>query len=214
MPQKRSEHSQVAVAILSRAPLPGQSKTRLIPALGSDGAAELQRRMMRATVRSALAAALGPVRLWCAPDTAHPDFAACLELGPLSLHAQPTGDLGARMLAAFDRELPTLVVGTDCPDRTPALLHQAAVALGEVEAVVIPAEDDGYVLIGLRRPDARLFADIAWGGPLVLDETRQRLRDCGYRWNELAPLPDVDRPADLDRLAATHPELLAGLRQA
>ena len=80
--------------------------------------------------------------------------------------------------------------------------------------MVIPAEDDGYVLIGLRRPDARLFADIAWGGPLVLDETRQRLRDCGYRWNELAPLPDVDRPADLARLAATHPELLAGLRQA
>jgi len=214
MPQKRSEHSRVAVAILSRAPLPGQSKTRLIPALGSDGAAELQRRMLKATVRSALAANLGPVRLWCAPDPAHPDFAACLELGRISLHAQPSGDLGARMLAAIDHELPTLVVGTDCPALTPSLLHEAAISLSEVEAVVIPAEDGGYVLIGLRRPDARLFADITWGGPLVLAETRQRLRDCGYRWNELAPLPDVDRPADLDRLAATHPELLAGLRQA
>ncbi len=214
MPRTRSEHSQVAVAILSRAPLPGQSKTRLIPALGSDGAAELQRRMLKGTVRSALAASLGPVRLWCAPDTAHPDFAACLELGPLSLHAQPTGDLGARMLAAIDHELPTLVVGTDCPGLIPLLLAQAAMALGEAEAVVIPAEDGGYVLIGLRRPDARLFADIAWGGPLVLEETRQRLRDCGYRWRELAPLPDVDRPADLARLAATHRELVAGLLPA
>ena len=214
MPKKRSEHSQVAVAILSRAPIPGQSKTRLIPALGSNGAAELQRRMLKGTVRSALAASLGPVRLWCASDTAHPDFAACLELGPLSLHAQPSGDLGARMLAAIDHELPTLVVGTDCPGLIPFLLAQAAMALGEAEAVVIPAEDGGYVLIGLRRPDARLFADITWGGPLVLEETQQRLRECGYRWRELAPLPDVDRPADLARLATTHPELLAGLLPA
>lgn len=214
MPRNRSERSHVAIAILSRAPIPGRSKTRLIPALGCDGAAELQRRMMRATVRSTLAAALGPVHLWCTPDVGHPDFAACLELGQVSPHGQPEGDLGARMLAAIDHELPTLLVGTDCPDLTPALLHQAALALGEVEAVVIPAEDGGYVLIGLRRPDARLFADIEWGGQMVLAETRQRLCDGGYRWRELAPLPDVDRPADLARLATTHPELLAGLLPA
>ena len=207
MPQTRSKHLPVSIAILSRAPVPGQTKTRLIPALGAEGAADLHRRFLHATVRTALQADLGPVTLWCTPDTAHPEFTACSRLGPLNLRPQATGDLGSRMLATLDT--PTLIIGTDCPALTPAHLQQAANALNENDAVLIPAEDGGYVLIGLRQPEPAVFADIAWGTAQVLTSTRQRLRDIAYSWVELPTLWDVDEPADLTRLALSHPKLIS-----
>ena len=206
MAQTRSKHSQVNIAILSRAPIPGQTKTRLIPALGAEGAAELHCRFLHATVRTALQAGLGPVTLWCTPDTSHPEFAACAALGPLTLCPQASGDLGQRMLATING--PTLIIGTDCPALTPAHLQQAAAALNEHDAVLIPAEDGGYVLIGLHQPEPAVFADINWGTAQVLASTRQRLRDLGYSWRELPGLWDVDEAADLTRLSLSHPEML------
>jgi rSAM/selenodomain-associated transferase 1 len=206
MPQKPSEHSPINIAILSRAPVPGQTKTRLIPALGLAGAAELHRRLLHKTVRTALAADIGPVTLWCTPDTTHPEFAACQQLGPLRLRPQVEGDLGQRMLATIAS--PTLIIGTDCPLLSAEILEQAATALLDHDAVLIPAADGGYVLIGLRQPNPAVFADIAWGSASVLDSTRQRLQQVGYAWAELPTLWDVDEPADLARLAITHPELL------
>ena len=204
MPQTRSKHLPVSIAILSRAPVPGQTKTRLIPALGAEGAADLHRRFLHATVRTALQANLGPITLWCTPDTSHPEFTACAALGPLTLRQQAEGNLGQRMLATIDT--PTLIIGTDCPALTQTHLQQAANALNENDAVLIPAEDGGYVLIGLRQPEPAIFTDITWGTAQVLASTRQRLRDIGYSWRELPTLWDVDEPADLTRLH--HMELL------
>ena len=204
MPQTRSKHLHVSIAILSRAPVPGQTKTRLIPALDAEGAADLHRRFLHATVRTALQANLGPITLWCTPDTSHPEFTACAALGPLTLRPQVVGDLGLRMLATIDT--PTLIIGTDCPALTQTHLQQAANALNENDAVMIPAEDGGYVLIGLRQPEPAIFTDITWGTAQVLASTRQRLRDIGYSWRELPTLWDVDEPADLTRLH--HMELL------
>ena len=161
MPQTRSKHLHVSIAILSRAPVPGQTKTRLIPALDAEGAADLHRRFLHATVRTALQANLGPITLWCTPDTSHPEFTACAALED-RLQAQSAGvvdhqprlgagntaQLGQRMLATIDT--PTLIIGTDCPALTQTHLQQAANALNENDAVLIPAEDGGYVLIGLR----------------------------------------------------------------
>ena len=206
MAQTRSKHSQVNIAILSRAPIPGQTKTRLIPALGAEGAAELHCRFLHATVRSALQAGLGPVTLWCTPGTSHPEFAACAALGPLTLRPQASGDLGQRMLATING--PTLIIGTDCPALTPAHLQQAAAALNEHDVVLIPAEDGGYVLIGLRQPEPAVFANMTWGSATVFEQTRQHLRDTGLSWHELPALWDVDEPVDLARLAITHPEML------
>ena len=206
MPQTRSEHSPIHIAILSRAPGPGQTKTRLIPALGTEGAAELHRRLLHKTVRTALAADIGPVSLWCTPNTTHPAFAACQQLGSLHLRPQVGGDLGQRMLATITA--PTLIIGTDCPLLSAEILHQAASALRDHDAVLIPAADGGYVLIGLRQPHPAVFADITWGSASVLASTRQRLQQVGYTWSELPTLWDVDQPADLARLAITHPELL------
>lgn len=120
----------VTIAILAKEPVPGYAKTRLIPAIGGDKAAALQADFIRRAVRVAVDAGLGPVALWAAPDASHPLFERLAERYDLTLHAQPEGDLGARILAAFTAAAgPALVIGTDCPALTPAHLVAAAEAL-------------------------------------------------------------------------------------
>lgn len=206
---------RIGVAILARTPVPGQVKTRLIPLLGARGAARLQRWLLHRTVATALAAGVGPVTLWCAGDPSHPDIARCRAFGPIIVRCQPDGDLGTRMLAAL-RQSPmpagTLVVGTDCPALGVAQLHQAAESLADHDAVAFPAEDGGYVLIGMKAPVHELFAGVDWGTDRVMTQTRQRLSTLGLRWAEPANLWDVDRPKDVERLAAMFPEVRDALR--
>ncbi len=194
------------ILVFAKAPVAGQVKTRLFPALGEQGAAELHRQLVRRTLRTAVASAVGPVELWCAPDTQHVFFLACAKEFGLSLHAQCEGDLGARMGHALASALadgsPALLIGSDCPALSDEYLRVAAAACAEGNhAVFGPAEDGGYALIGLARPpSARLFEDMAWGSASVMQETRRRLLQVGWRWIELATLWDVDRPEDLSRL--------------
>lgn len=199
---------RIGVAILAKMPIPGYAKTRLIPVLGAQGAADLQRWLLQRTVATALAADVGPVSLWCAGDQNHPDFAVCHRFAAVTVRHQPEGDLGARMLAAV-AESPTaagtLVIGTDCPALTPMHLREAARCLRVCDAVVCPAEDGGYVLIGMREPIASAFAGIDWGSERVMAQTRERLAALGQRWEEPATLWDVDVPGDLERLAAAFP---------
>jgi rSAM/selenodomain-associated transferase 1 len=192
----------VAVAILAKAPIPGFAKTRLIPAIGAEGAAMFQKALIDRAVETACAAATGPVTLWAAPDATHAAFAALRARG-VGLMQQVNGDLGARMLAALAAPGgPALVIGTDCPALSAGDLRAAADVLHGADAVVFPAEDGGYVLIGTRRPEAALFADMAWSTPQVMDETRRRLRQAKLTWQEPVTLWDVDLPEDLDRLRA------------
>ncbi len=199
----------VAIAILAKAPVPGYAKTRLIPALGADGAAALQAAMLKRTLATALAAGIGPVTLWCAPDCSHPAFAEAAAQG-VALAEQPAGDIGQRMQAAMAAAVTPggiIVIGTDCPALTPAHLRQAAAALAGQDAVVIPAEDGGYVLLGLRQANAAVFAGVAWSTPQVMAQTRARLVAAGLRHAEFSPLFDVDRSSDLPRLYALMPDL-------
>jgi hypothetical protein len=207
---KTDSPPRVGVAVLARAPIPGQAKTRLIPALGAAGAARLQGWLLQRAVAMALVADVGPVTLWCAGDPRHPDFALCRAFGSVAVRHQPAGDLGARMRMALREsatEAGTLIVGTDCPAMTTAHLRRAARSLCERDAVVLPAEDGGYVLIGLRRAAADVFDGIDWGTERVMAQTRERLRALGCGWDEPATLWDVDRPPDLERLLAMAPEL-------
>jgi len=197
---------QVNIAVFAKAPEPGAAKTRLIPALGAPAAARLQRTLTRRAVATALQANLGSVTLWCAPDARHRFFRALRQHVGVPCRAQPAGDLGDRMLEAFRwhcAQGPLLLMGTDCPALSPGDLRTAAQALREgCDAVFLPAEDGGYVLVGLRRPQPALFEGIAWGTASVMEETRVRLRACGATWREPRTLWDVDRPADLPRLQA------------
>lgn len=200
-----TEAFRVGVAILARAPIPGQAKTRLIPAIGADGAARLQRWLLQRTVAMALVADVGPVTLWCTGDPSHPDFAVCRAYGPVVVRNQPDGDLGQRMLTAL-RESGTpngvLVIGTDCPAMSASHLRDAAERLQHHDAVVTPAEDGGYVLIGMHEPLASAFENVDWGSDRVMAQTRERLKASGASWDEPATLWDVDRPEDLSRLFA------------
>jgi rSAM/selenodomain-associated transferase 1 len=200
------------VVVFAKAPVAGQVKSRLAGALGPDGAAELHRRLVRRTLKTARDAQVGPVELSCAPDIRHGFFADCAAEFGVSLAAQGDGDLGARMSRAFERDAPAVLIGCDCPARTADDLIAAARALASADAVVTPAEDGGYVLIGLRAAAPGLFAGIEWGASEVMARTRERAASLGLALHELPASWDVDRAADLDRVAALDPALLAGLR--
>jgi rSAM/selenodomain-associated transferase 1 len=194
----------VPVIVFAKAPVPGEVKTRLIPALGAAGAVALHERLVDCALATAVEAAVGPVELCCTPDDPHPALAALARARGAQLAAQGPGDLGRRMHAAFARALggarAAILIGADCPALTAQHLRDgAAVLAGAADAVIAPAEDGGYVLIGLKRAADNLFADIRWGGPTVMAQTRERLVAAGLRWRELATLWDVDRPEDLER---------------
>jgi hypothetical protein len=196
---------ETPLAVFAKAPEPGRVKTRLAPLLGKAGAARLHAQLVERALRTALAARLGPVELHCAPRLRHPFFRALARRYGVRLRAQGRGGLGARMRRAFERMLgaadAAILIGSDCPALRPADLRAGARALrAGADAVLAPAEDGGYVLIGLRRVPAGLFEHIAWGGAQVLAETRRRLARLGWRRVELRTLWDVDRPEDVLRL--------------
>jgi rSAM/selenodomain-associated transferase 1 len=192
------------VIVMAKAPLPGYAKTRLIPALGAAGAAALALRLLEHTVDQAVAAGLGPVLLCCAPDDSHPAFQQRAADTRLLLAAQGDGDLGARMQRALARALQNggraVMVGTDAPALDARRLREAAAALDDHDAVFVPAHDGGYALIGVRRPAPRLFEHMPWSTSKVMATTRQRLESQNWSWTELAPVHDIDEPADLVHL--------------
>jgi uncharacterized protein len=199
----------VSIAILAKAPIPGLVNTRLIPTIGAHAAAVLQERLTERAIAKSLAADVGPVTLWCSPDATHSTFLKLVMQQRIILKRQPEGDLGARMLAATAASNgPVLVIGTDCPALTELHLRGAANALREGnEVIIIPAEDGGYVLIGMRTPQPAIFAGITWGTNTVLAETRARIIEQRLALMEQPPLWDVDSEADLARLEREFPEL-------
>ena len=195
------------IIVMAKAPLPGVAKTRLIPALGAAGAAALAERMLEHAVQQAVAAQLGPVELCVTPDATHPSFKRLAQLPRVSVALQGDGDLGLRMLRAFRRVLlppfsRSLLIGADIPALDADLLQRAAQALNNVDAVFVPAFDGGYALVGLRRPEPRLFEGMAWSTPTVMARTRERLLAAHLSFVELAPVADIDVPADLRHLPA------------
>lgn len=195
---------ETAVAVFAKAPVAGAVKTRLAGILGAAGAAGLQAGLVRHALGTAATARIGPVSLWCSPDATHSFFARCREEFGALLEEQRGDDLGSRMRNAFEpawsARRPLLVMGADCPALTADHLKRAAEALRTMDAVLVPAEDGGYVLLGLARPLPSLFDAIPWGGAAVMARTRERLEHARARWVELPALWDVDRPEDYARL--------------
>lgn len=192
----------IEIAVMAKAPIAGYAKTRLIPLLGAGGAARLHRQLTLRTLATARAAGLGPVTLWCAPDTGHRFFCAARMKFAIQLRAQTGDELGARMAHIFAARGggPLLLIGSDCPALDSAHLRAAACALHQGnDASFVTTEDGGYFLVGLRKPVPELFIDIDWSTERVMVQTRQRLSALGLRWQEVAMLWDVDRPEDLPR---------------
>jgi rSAM/selenodomain-associated transferase 1 len=197
------------IAVFTRAPAPGQAKTRLIPLLGAEGAAAAQRDMTWRTLQTACAVPGAVVSLWCAGELDHPFLRQCGEHFGIALLPQSEGDLGMRMAAclrtlllAHDR---ALLIGSDCPAFMAQHLAGAAAALDQARMVFTPAEDGGYVLVGARRGGLApvCFEGMTWSVPQVMQASRERLRALGWRqgveWMEMPTLWDVDTPADYAR---------------
>jgi rSAM/selenodomain-associated transferase 1 len=191
--------------IFAKAPISGQVKSRLIPSMGKAAAATLYEKLVFHCLAKAVKAHVGPVDLWCTPSSKHPFFIHCKREFRVELHTQPNGSLGRRMASAFSKTLKrasaALLIGSDSPSLTQADLREAAEALTQgFDAVIGPAKDGGYVLIGLRQYAPDLFSGISWGAKTVMEETRLRLRKLKWRWHELPERWDVDRPEDVERL--------------
>jgi rSAM/selenodomain-associated transferase 1 len=194
----------VDIAVFARAPIPGEAKTRLIPRLGAAGAARLQRQLTERALARASEVPGARVTLW---TTAIDDETRTLaDAAGAVLRLQDGADLGARMANAFagtlDGSCPMLLIGTDCPAQTCDDLRAALAALQSADAVVQPAEDGGYVLVGMNRLHRALFEQVEWGTDTVLASTRARATHSGLRLAELPLCWDLDRPDDLDRALA------------
>lgn len=199
--------AQEIILLFTRLPQAGRSKTRLIPALGAEGAAELQRTMtlmmckvIRAmTNKSQLCTEVHytggsseEMEKWLGDD--------------LTYKLQGAGDLGARMFAAMRQQLgchrSIILVGSDCPAVDANLLQSGLTALQHNDIVIGPAFDGGYYLLGvqgnLKEDDLKyLFSDIDWGTTVVLRQTIEKIQTLKLRYHLLKKLHDIDTPEDL-----------------
>lgn len=189
------------IIIFAKAPVAGRVKTRLIPALGRQGAADLAKEMLERTVEEALAAGLGPPELCVDPEPSDPDWAMPSASKHCELSDQGDGDLGERLERAAERGLArfgsVLLIGTDCPALDRSVLRRLASDLQSHDAVICPAEDGGYVALGLRKCDPMLFRGIAWSTASVAKETIGRIEELGWSLAVGPTLRDIDEPADL-----------------
>lgn len=192
-----------SLIVFTRYPEPGKTKTRLIPVLGAEGAAELQRRMTLHTLT------IAEQLMHCRPVSVEVHFEGANEglmremFGANVRHIpQCKGDLGERMLRSFRRAFrrgvrKTIIVGTDCPGISVKQIEQALDELEHGQLILGPANDGGYYLIGLRKAIPQLFRDIPWGTGEVLKRTLEIAEDKMLWTALLEPLGDVDRPEDL-----------------
>lgn len=196
------ESSQCTI-VFTRYPTPGKTKTRLIPALGDAGAADLHRQMTEHTLTQVRRVRTDGVAIEIHYTGAKTDRELADWLGAdLVYRAQGDGDLGERMAfslknavrARFDR---SIIIGTDCPGLSTAILQLAFQQLRDCDLVLGPAIDGGYYLIGLRRFIPELFTGISWGTSLVLQQTIEIATKLGLSMGDLPLLADIDRPEDL-----------------
>lgn len=209
-PSDRKQPAPAALVIFAKAPVPGQVKTRLCPALTEDEAATLHGSFVLDTLERTKAAAgafaLSFDRvLACAPSSTHVFFRIMEARHRVTLLDQEGGDLGARMRHSFDQLFARgyrqiCLVGTDVPSLPLTHYRDAFAALSRHDLVLGPANDGGYYLIGMTRPHPTLFENIPWSTDRVLTLTQQKAVEEGLKIASLPPWNDVDTLEDLQAL--------------
>lgn len=189
--------------VFSRYPEAGKTKTRMIPALGAVGAAQLQQAMTEHTLKTALALASDrqtAIEIQFAGGNI--DLMQSWLGRELQYKPQSAGDLGVKMRSAFESAFAmgkqrVVIIGIDCPDIDRHILTKAFNSLLDRDLVLGAAEDGGYYLIGLSRPQPQLFENITWGTGLVLQQTKDIAQQLNLKVDYLTTLADIDRPEDL-----------------
>lgn len=194
------------IIIFAKAPQPGFAKTRLIPALGAEKAAELARRMLFHTLREALAADIGPVELCATPATDQAAWQGIHLPAGIEISAQGAGDLGARLARAsaiaLEKAGSVVLLGTDCVEISRDLLREAAQALQAHDAVIHCTADGGYALLGFKQFEPSMFNNMPWSTDAVASLTIARIGRLGWSLRAGRTLHDVDEPQDLKYLPA------------
>ena len=195
-----NQNQQTCIILFAKFPAQGMAKTRLQPALGIEGAAQMAHKLLLHSIEQAVATGF-TVELCVSPAPTDPCWQALNLPDSLQWSAQADGDLGLRMLTASQQALArfehVILIGTDCPSLTTIRIRQAAQQLETQDSVMIPAFDGGYVLFGFKQVAARLFSNIEWSTASVAKVTQQRLAELSWSVKLLAPLPDIDEPEDL-----------------
>jgi rSAM/selenodomain-associated transferase 1 len=192
------------IMVFCKAPIPGQVKTRLSPHLTGEEAAQLHCELAEKTLQTATQKSLCDVQLWCTPNVGHPFFITMSQKYSAPRHLQEGADLGERMHHAICHALTeydnAIIIGCDCPSLTSDDLEQAITQLTQdAQCVLSPAEDGGYVLIGLDNAEPALFREIPWGTDKVLETTRTRIKALNIRHHELTTQWDVDTYQDFSK---------------
>jgi len=194
--------------IFTKSPVLGEVKTRLQPDYSEEQSLTVHKNLLLNTLTKTTAINGVDIELCCTPDRTTSFFMNCENNFPVALSNQYGADLGERMAFAFSVALQkyekVVVIGTDCPDINEAYISQAFASLAENNAVIGPAVDGGYVLLGLRQYSLKVFQNISWGSGTVFVQTENALNELSWSYKELAIMHDVDRPEDLQR----YPELL------
>jgi rSAM/selenodomain-associated transferase 1 len=207
--QNMATHQDI-VLLFTRFPTPGTSKTRLIPILGDQGAADLQKRLTEhALLEVTRLKAHTPIDLEIhfvgGNETSMQSW-----LGPHHIYKrQSEGNIGDKMAQAMASHLGRkggiILIGSDLPGITTHILTEALLMLNDSDLVIGPAHDGGYYLIGVNgslRADilSSLFSDIPWGSSDVFAGTLAKVRQHQLIPHILPILHDIDRPEDLRHL--------------
>ena len=199
---------QACVCVFAKAPVKGRVKTRLFPSISEQQACDVHEKLLEHCLSNTHHDDWQR-QLW-STDTQHPFIQSCEKKYSIPLCLQQGSDLGEKMYLAASESLKTfsyvIIIGTDCPTLNANYISEAVSRLKAGANVVLgPAVDGGYVLIGLSVDIESIFKDMQWGNEQVLSHTRQRLREAGISWEELAVQRDIDRPEDLDFLKQLQP---------
>jgi uncharacterized protein len=193
--------TKTALLIFTRVPIPGQTKTRLIPLLGAQGAADFHQTVLHSTLLKANASDFETVEIWCTTKNDHPFLKQCRLDYSCTMKIQQGNDLGERMHNATDTALAenalVVLIGSDCPAITTDIINRSYQHLyNGKDAVLGPTKDGGYYLIGLNAVKPEIFQDIIWGQGDVAERTRHNFTRLGLDYAELEELIDIDTPGD------------------
>jgi len=194
------QYPNAVIQIFCKAPETGKVKTRLMPELTANQAVEVHQKLTHQTLKWVTESKLCPVQLCCTPPLTHPFFIDICNTYQVTSALQSSGDLGARMNNAIISSLKqfnhAVIIGCDCVSLNQKELADTLEALTKYDMVLAPAEDGGYCMIGMNKPQAEIFTDISWGTSHVLDETRKKIRSSSLTCLELETQWDVDDYSD------------------
>ncbi len=200
------------ILVFTKPPIAGKCKSRLVPVLGEEGAAQLQAWLIKKIIADLAEFNLCPFEIWQSePTSCFSDLFVEKDVS-VAVHTQQGNTLGERMSNAMQQTLEdvssVIIIGSDCILYSETYIKIAIICLNTESLVIGPAADGGYVLIGANQHYPAIFENISWGSSRVFQQTLLKVQHKGIAYNVLEELWDIDTPSDLDKLQKFAPGIL------